>query len=237
MWSGINPNHHRHPPAPVAELLGGPDPEFPALTPKTHTACLTHCFPLLSPLSPLHSLFSGTLFSRPFCSASFLFQTNSDSLLSFLSVFERKLFLFVAHACPISGCVCACVWARMSAANQKRLTMRQISKSCTCPHSQVLSLCFYCLHCVTMGTFPFMKMCRAKQFSRSIDDPKNCTSTEHGLNREIVLSVLYSAERCKICSVFWCTATEHPRVHWGESWHLQTHQGAVQHAYYSNRLF
>lgn len=59
--------------------IGGPG--VPALNPKTHTSCLSHCFPLLLQLSPLHSLFSASLFSRPFCSASFLFQTNSGNFL------------------------------------------------------------------------------------------------------------------------------------------------------------
>lgn len=101
--------------------------------------------------------------------------------------------------------------------------------------------CYLCVVIVSTvsqwGHFRLWKCVKLNSFLGPLMTQNNCTSTEHGLNREIILSVLYSAERCKICSVIWCTATEHPRVHWGESWRLQTHQGAVQHAYYSNRLF
>lgn len=91
---------HRVPPAPVVELLGGEVwPRVPALTPTTHTSCLsfiTHCFPPLCRRFHLSTLsFLVSLFSRPFCSVSFPFQTNSGRFLSLSCRFCKGTFLFM----------------------------------------------------------------------------------------------------------------------------------------------
>lgn len=105
--------------SPAAGDIGGPG--VPALNPKTHTSCLSHCFPPLLQLSPLHSLFSALLFSQPFCSASFLFQTNSSNFLFYCRFWKET---FSCSWCT-QWCACAstrvCVWER--------------ERSCTCFHS------------------------------------------------------------------------------------------------------
>lgn len=113
---GLLPLHFS--PAPVVGLLR---PWVLALKPKTHTSSLPRCFPLLPQLSHLRSLSFAWLFNRPFCSASFLFQTNSGNFLSLFFVFWEETFSVCGER----------------TADHKRLITCQISTSCTCLHSCV----------------------------------------------------------------------------------------------------
>lgn len=106
---------------------GGPGPRVPAL--QTHTSLLS-LPPFSSPSTALVSLLSISLFSPPFCSASFLFQTNGcNSLTCFFVLSEKKLFLLDAHAVRV------CVWETGStrehekSVNHKQLTICQIRKA------------------------------------------------------------------------------------------------------------
>lgn len=63
-------------------------------------------------------------FSRPFCSASILLQTNSGNFLLYCRFLKRNFFLFTVHTRPPGRarkcvCVCACLHKRVSKSERK----------------------------------------------------------------------------------------------------------------------